>query len=221
MVGVIGDVELDDFFFLSLFVFFHEREDEAAIGCVCSLYLKFFLTSVNDGLPFAALSAGHNEANAMSRLPTCGVEGAGAHQHTDHIESAIGTCISISGGWFFVALVAHLDLALSVGVGIPYFFLAIGFSLERTFFVVLRNEVEGGIGGECVAHLEDVVGPFGASGNEVGFVGWLSVVCGARDIHRGCARLYPNELPIKIEVVDKCFATAERCVFRRALRLRL
>lgn len=221
MVGVVGDIELDDFFFLALFVFFHEREDQAAVGGVCSLHLEFLFAAVHDGLPFAALAAGHDKLDAVALLPTRRVEGAGAHQHANHVESAILAGISISGGGVLVALVAHLDLALSVGVGIPYFFLAIGFSLERTFFVILRHEVEAGISGECVAHLEDFVGPFGASGNEVGFVGWLSFVCGAGDIHRSRARLYPNELPIKIEVVDECFATIERRIFRRALRLGL
>ena len=221
MVGVVGDVELDYLLFLALFVFFHEGEDQAAIGGVCSLHLEFLLTAVHDGLPFAALAAGHDKLNAVALLPTRRVEGAGAHQHANHVESAILAGISIDGGGVLVALITHLNLALAAWVTVPYVFSAIGFALKGAFFVILRHEVEAGISGEGVAHLEDVVGPLGAAGDEVGFVGWLTIVGGAGDIHRSRARLQPNKLPIEIEVVDECFATIERRIFRRALRLGL
>ena len=221
MVGVVGDEELDNFLFLALLVLLHEREDQTAVRGVGSFHLELFLATINNGLPLAPLAAGHDKLDAVALLPTCRVEGAGAHQHANHVESAILTGISIDGGGVLVALITHLNLALAAWVTVPYVFAAIGFALKGAFFVILRHEVEAGISGEGVAHLEDVVGPLGAAGDEVGFVGWLSVVGGARDIHRSCARLQPNKLPIEIEVVDECFATIERRIFRRALRLGL
>ena len=183
MVGVVGDEELDDFFFLALFVFFHKGEDQASVGGVCSLHFEFFLASVNDGLPFATFAACHDKLDAVSDLPIRRVEGACAHQHTNHIEGAILAGESVVGGGIAVALVSHFDLALSVRITVPDIFPAIGFSFEGTFLVILGNEVKTGVSGECIAHHEDGVGAFGPAGDEVGLIGWLSVVYSTGDVH--------------------------------------
>ena len=153
------------------------------------------------------------------RWPAFGTEGAGAQEHADHVEGAVFARVGGDFGRIVVALVAHLHRTLSRGVGIPHLVLAVGVALEGLLHVVERGEVQAGVGHERVAHDEDVVGLFRPAGDEVGAVGGLSAVGSLGGVHRGCADLHPDKLPVEIKVVGERFAALEGRVGRGALRV--
>ena len=213
VVVIVGDIEFHDFVFLAVFRF-HEGEHQATVGGAGVFHLEFFLAVVDYVLPFAALAIGHEELDAVTFLEPGGIEGACAQEHADHVVGAIGAGVFVQLRWLAVAPVAHVDMAIACGIGIPHFFLPVGFPFECPFAVILWREVHSGVGDKGVTHPEHFVGTCGSACDEIGFEGGTSVVGGAGDVH-GCGScLDPYEFPVEVEVIDKGFSAFEGSVLR-------
>ena len=208
MVGVVGDVERHDFFLFSVFRF-HEREDKTTVFRFGIFHLEGLLAAVDDVLRLALPAVGHDELDAVALLVFGSVERAGAHHHAEHVEGTLVAFKLAALRLVRVALVEHVDLAGGRGVAVPHFLLAVGVALKGSLAVVERGEVEPGVAHEGVAHDEELVGRFGAAGNQVVLVGRLPVVDGFRGVHGSGAHLDPHELPVEVEVIDERFAAFE------------
>ena len=155
----------------------------------------------------------------MPFLESGSIERACPQHHAEHV---VGTDVSgVSAGGFGPAayFATQCDVALSGAVGVGGLIVGVAFSLKGTFFVMVGHKVVADVGDERIAHHEEFVGTGRGARDELCFIGRLSVMLCAANVHRGCTGFHPHELPIVIKVVHECLAAAESCVLGSALCL--
>ena len=218
VVLVVCDIEGDDFLLLSLFCF-KEGEDQASVFRSRVLHFESFLPTVFNHLRFALFSVSHHEFDTMPFLESGSIERTCPQHHAEHV---VGTDVSgVSAGGFGPAayFATQCDVALSGAVGVGGLVVGVAFSLKGTFFVMVGHKVVADVGDERVAHHEEFVGTGRGARDELCFIGRLSVILCAADVHRGRTGFHPHELPIVIKVIHECLTAAESCVLGSALCL--
>ena len=189
MVAVIADVEGDDLVLFVFLVILYKRENQAIV-IVIIVGFDPLLASVNQGLWIDTTTCGHREMDFIAYLIIFGPIGTGLCQNAEHVEDAT-----------FVAVV-HL----------------IRFSFGLDPRAALRNEVEGGIGGECVAHLEEEVALLAADAGQGKAIGGFILIGGFIGGQAGNAHLFPDELPVEVEVVNHLLSALKGLINGLALR---
>ena len=220
VVHVIGDIESHHFLVLLAHAL-HEGEDEAAIGHARVLHLEFLATAIDEGLFADIVTISHLEAYALAVLVGRRVEGAGTHQHADHIEDALRGAVVVVADITFPVDEALLELHLAAtGIGVPYLVHIVALALERALAVVEGLQLGRDVADEGVAHHEELVGSLAAARNQVAAIGIATIVLGLLDAEVGCAGFDPDEFPVEVQLVVQFLARVEGGVHHRTLGLR-
>ena len=167
VVLVVGDVEGDDFLLAPFLVVFHEGEDKATIdGFIIVFGFELFLSSVDECLFLYFASGGHLEMDFVSYLIIFRVERAGALQDAEHVVDALVHGLLCGADASVLVQASLVGLALSARVAEPCFIHGVSLSLFGSLAEVERLHLGGHAADEGVAHLEEVVCPSAAGGDE-------------------------------------------------------
>ena len=153
VVGVVGDVEANDFLFFIVLAF-HEREHQTTISNVGVFHFERLLSAEHNALASAIASVGHDEIAALPHVPACRVERTGAQHHRNHVVNALIALQSLRMFRTAIGRIAHLHPAFPFRVAI-----ADGIHAEVLAFVcplrvVERGDVHIGETRQGVAHHE-------------------------------------------------------------------
>ena len=219
VVAVIADVEGDDLVLFVFLVVLYKREDQTVVVVVI-VGFDSLLAAVNQGLWIDTTTCGHGEMDFIAYLIIFGPIGTGLCQNAEHVEDATFVAVVhlIRFSFGLDPRAALMHVGATVCIREPGFVDGEAFALFGRFAEVERFEELTGITGQGVAHLEEEVALLAADAGQGKAIGGGLLIGGFIGGQAGNAHLFPDELPVEIEVINHLLSTLKGLINSLALR---
>ena len=160
----------------------------------------------------AVLAISNREFYGITLLPVSRIETAGTQEDIHHVENTI-----IIGGILpymlaIMLLTMLFEMTLAARIAVEYLIYRIALALVSSLTEIHRRQIGAAVAKQSVAKHKDIIYALIASCNKRTAISRLTMTGGLDDRHTGITSLYPNKLPIVIQIVSKELTRLEGCI---------